>query len=236
MRYMGGKHRLRKEIAKVLTSLRKRGQTYFEPFVGGGWVLQEMTGKRIGSDGNDALVAMYQGLQAGWIPPDHISEEEYRQIRDKHDRNDPLTAFCAFGCAFAGKWFGTYARGGKNDFAAAAKRGVLKQLPLIADVEFRKGFYWDHKPKNMLVYCDPPYQGTTGYDGVQGQDIFDHHRFWDTMQEWSKTNTVVISEARAPRDFVCIKEFSVSILTGTRTTVDAADVPCEKLFQHKESL
>ena len=54
---------------------------YFEPFVGGGWVLQEMSGDRIASDGNKALIAMYQALQDGWIPPDFVSEDEYNQVK-----------------------------------------------------------------------------------------------------------------------------------------------------------
>lgn len=44
MQYLGGKSKIRKQIASFLESLRKPNQVYFEPFVGGGWVLQEMSG------------------------------------------------------------------------------------------------------------------------------------------------------------------------------------------------
>ena len=57
----------------------------------------------------------------------------------------------------------------------------------------------------MLVYCGPPYQGTTEYGAFDG---FDHDLFWDTMREWSKNNTVVVSEYSAPEDFKCVAEFS----------------------------
>lgn len=80
MQYLGGKSKIRKELSKFLESVRSSDQTYFEPFVGGGWVLQEMAGKRIASDGNKALIAMYQALQDGWIPPDFVSEDEYKQV------------------------------------------------------------------------------------------------------------------------------------------------------------
>ena len=80
MQYLGGKSKIRKQIATFLESLRKTNQVYFEPFVGGGWVLQEMSGKRIASDGNKALIQLYKSLQQGWIPPDFVSEEEYKQV------------------------------------------------------------------------------------------------------------------------------------------------------------
>lgn len=62
MQYLGGKSKIRKEVSKFLETVRKDNQTYFEPFVGGGWILQEMSGKRIASDGNKALITMYNHL------------------------------------------------------------------------------------------------------------------------------------------------------------------------------
>lgn len=129
MRYLGGKSKIRKQIAAFLESLRKPNQVYFEPFVGGGWVLQEISGDRIASDGNKALIAMYQALQDGWIPPDFVSNDEYNQVKLDYDKNSPMLAFCGFGCSFAGKWFGGYARSeGKDCYAATSKRSLLKQL------------------------------------------------------------------------------------------------------------
>ena len=78
MRYLGGKSKIRKQVAAYLESVRKEGQTYLEPFVGGAWVLQEMSGRRIASDANEALITMYKALQEGWIPPDFVGEEQWR--------------------------------------------------------------------------------------------------------------------------------------------------------------
>jgi DNA adenine methylase len=105
MQYLGGKSKIRKEVSSFLESIRKPNQVYLEPFVGGGWVLQEMTGERIASDGNIALIAMYKALQDGWIPPNEVSEELYRTYLVKSktpDNSDPLTAFIGFGCSFGG--------------------------------------------------------------------------------------------------------------------------------------
>ncbi len=184
--------------------LRLPGQTYFEPFVGGAWGLQEMTGPRIASDGNAALVTMYRALQAGWTPPDFVSEPEHRAIRIRNDYNDPMTAFSNFGCSFGGDWGGGYACSDGRNYASNASNSLLKQIPKIQNVEFRYGVFTDHAPDGMLVYCDPPYQGAATYGGCPP---FDHELFWDVMRFWSLSNTVVVSEYSAPDDFVCIAEF-----------------------------
>lgn len=225
MHYLGGKSKIRKQISAFLESVRKPDQTYFEPFVGGAWVLQEMTGKRIASDGNKALIAMYKALQTGWIPPTFVSEEEYQQVRKANNPADPMTIFCGIGCSFAGKLWGGYARSeGKTCYAQISKNSLLKQLPLIKDVDFQYGLFHEHNPENMLVYCDPPYEGTTQYGAFKS---FDHTFFWNTMREWSKKNTVIISEYKAPEDFKCVAEFNSQM---GMTTGKERPVRVERLF------
>jgi DNA adenine methylase len=201
MRYLGGKSKIRKQIATFLESVRKPEQTYFEPFVGGAWVLQEMSGKRIASDINRALICMYEELQKGWVPPDSITEETYQEYKRNQVDTDPLTAFIGIGCSFGGKWFGGYARSGKRNYCSNAKNSLLLQVPKLKGVEFNKLPYTWFEVENKLIYCDPPYENTTGY-----KDKFDHTEFWDTMRAWSKNNTVVISEYKAPEDFKCVLE------------------------------
>lgn len=225
MRYLGGKSKIRKQVAMFLESVRKPEQPYLEPFVGGGWVLQEMTGRRTASDGNAALIAMYRALQHGWEPPDFVSESEYIKARSLSD-DLPMKAFIGFGCSFAGKWFGGYARSdNKTCYAATSKRSLMKQLPLIQDVQFTACDYREHKPVNMLVYCDPPYESTTSYGAFDG---FDHVAFWETMRAWSTNNTVVISEYAAPDDFVCVAEFNSR--TGLTVAKEGRPIRSEKLF------
>lgn len=231
MRYLGGKSKIRKQIAAFLESLRKPNQVYFEPFVGGGWVLQEMSGDRIASDGNKALIAMYQALQDGWIPPDFVSNDEYNQVKLDYDKNSPMLAFCGFGCSFAGKWFGGYARSeGKDCYAATSKRSLLKQLPLIQGVKFEHRLFHEWSPKNALIYCDPPYQGTTQYGAFDG---FDHELFWQTIRDWvNNGNTVIVSEYNAPDDFVCVKEMTSQMGLSVGNTTNRPK-RVEKLFMHK---
>ena len=231
MQYLGGKSKIRKELSKFLESVRIPGQAYFEPFVGGGWVLQEMSGKRKASDGNKALISMYQALQEGWEPPEFVSEQTYKEYQSNRNTDDPMTAFCGFGVSFAGKWFGGYARSeGKTCYAATSKRSLLKQLPLIKDVEFVQGLYNEHEPEGMLVYCDPPYANTTQYGAFTG---FDHKAFWEKMREWTLSNTVVVSEYEAPEDFVCVREFvsQMGLSVGDKETRPKR---IERVFMHKE--
>lgn len=232
MQYLGGKSKIRKELSRFLESVRKEGQTYFEPFCGGGWVLQEMGGERIASDGNKALISMYQALQEGWIPPDFVSEDEWRTWRQmKNVVAEPMMAFSRFGCGFGGDWNGGYARSeGKSCYAATSKRSLLKQLPLIQDVEFVQGLYNEHSPEGMLVYCDPPYANTTQYGAFGG---FDHEAFWRKMREWTLSNTVVVSEYEAPDDFVCVREFTsqMGLSVGDKETRPKR---VERVFMHKD--
>lgn len=232
MQYFCGKSKIRKQVSKFLESVRQPGQVYFEPFCGGGWVLQEMSGERIASDGNKALISMYQALQEGWIPPDFVSEDEWRKWRQtKEVAAEPMMAFTRFGCGFGGDWNGGYARSeGKSCYAATSKRSLLKQLPLIQDVEFVYGLYNEHSPKDMLVYCDPPYVNTTQYGAFDG---FDHKVFWETMRKWiADGNTVVVSEYEAPEDFVCVKEFvsQMGLSVGNAVTRPKR---IERIFMHK---
>ena len=229
MQYFGGKYKTRKQTAAFLEAVRKPGQIYFEPFVGGAWILQEMSGERIASDGNKALIAMYKALQAGWVPPSRVSAEEYQSVRVANNENDPMDAFCGIGCSFAGKLWGGYARSKKTRFYAQTTRdGLMKQLPKIKKVQFINGVFHDHKPVDMLIYCDPPYQGRTRYRGFLD---FDHDFFWRVMRKWSKKNTVVISECRAPEDFKCVLE--IPTLTSLRGRGGLVERRIERLFMCK---
>jgi DNA adenine methylase len=108
-----------------------------------------------------------------------------------------------------------------------AHNTLLRQLPKIKDVEFRYGLFHEHTPKYMLVYCDPPYEGTTQYSAFSG---FNNTKFWNRMREWSTNNTVVISEYKAPDDFKCVLEINTK--TDMRVAGTKQD-RIERLFMYK---
>jgi DNA adenine methylase len=212
MQYFGGKKRIAKQIVKFISPYLKNKDYYLEPFVGSCAVIENIEGiKRYGSDYNEYLIELYKALQNGWIPPENLSEDEYQYIKNNKDDNKALTAFAGIGCSYAGKWFAGYCRNKRmSNYAKNCYNTLLHQLPKIMDIDFSTIDYKLLNPTNALIYCDPPYANTKTYEIYKN---FDHEEFWNVMREWSKNNTVFISEYIAPEDFTCALEIT------TRTVI-----------------
>jgi DNA adenine methylase len=232
MRYLGGKSRLGKQIAYVINSIRKPGQPYWEPFCGSCWVTIHVRGEpRYCSDGCYELVEMWKALQNGWKPPRVVTEEMYAEA--KAGKYDPaLTAFIGFGCSFGGKWFAGYARDPKSDrnYAANSENSIAERLAELCGVRF---FYFDYRrmppQANVMIYCDPPYAGTTGYKAL---GVFDVDEFWQTVRNWRETgHIIIVSEYTAPDDFVCVLEMQTR--TDLETAGGGKDPRTERLFMHR---
>lgn len=137
--------------------------------------------------------------------PETITEEQYQAIRADKDADPVLAGFVGFGCSFGGKWFGGYARNkGGTNYAAQSKRSLLKDMATLGGAEI---FCGDYKqvpiPPGAVVYADPPYDNTTGYNNEK----FNSTEFWQAMRLLADTgHTVYISEQTAPPDFVCVWE------------------------------
>jgi DNA adenine methylase len=226
MQYVGGKHRIRKELAVYLESVRE-GRTFVEPFCGGCNITAEMSGYRIASDLCEDVILLWKAASDGWEPPTKVLEDEYKAARSAP--SSAYRGFVGFGCSFGGKFFGGYARtsaGRKEDFAMAAHNSIIRKAKTLRGVLFSCGPYNSLSPLNSLVYCDPPYANTTqGYSSTS----FDSARFWNTMLEWSKQgNTVLVSEYFAP-DF-CREVWRKETNVEMRSTI-GREVRIEKLFQ-----
>lgn len=233
MHYFGGKQRIAKHIIPVLESLRKPDQTFLEPFVGGANIITKMTGPRIASDIHEDLILLWKALQDdNFDLPTNVTLEEYQAIRKEPP--SALRAFIGFGLSYAGKYFGGYARGGTDskgnprNYAANARNSLMKKRLGLKDVEFHCKSYDEWNPVDWLIYVDPPYMGTTKIHGKS----FDTEKFWNVMREWSKTNTVIISEYNAPPDFNCILEIPTK--TDIRTKANGKELRIEKLFRHSD--
>ena len=111
-----------------------------------------------------------------------------------------ITSILRFGCAFGGVFESTFARDKKTgrNFALETKRNALKQSPKIQNVQFICESYENLNFDGYLIYCDPPYQGTSGYK----TGTFDHEKFFDWGREQAKRNIVFVSEYNAPDDFI----------------------------------
>ncbi len=208
MHYLGGKYRTRKQISTLIHRINETAQhpVYFEPFIGAGWVASSLDKSQFayffGSDANHDLIILWQALQKGWNPPDIVSEYVYRELKNSAGAS-PLRSFAGFGCSFGGKWFGGYARGSEDrNYASNAKNSLLKKTAKINSFNL---FTYDFctngvMPKKLkqylqegkcLIYCDPPYEGVTGYKNV----TFDKSIFMSRCIELAKLgNTVLVSE------------------------------------------
>ena len=104
----------------------------------------------------------------------------------------------------------------------------LERLQRLERLERYSGDYQDVPiPEGAVVYCDPPYAGTSGYSNVHKYD-FDSERFY----YWLRTRDypVYVSEYTMPDDFVCIWEKEKRV---TYSSSDNKKKRMEKLFVHK---
>jgi DNA adenine methylase len=219
MKYMGSKNRIAKHILPIMLEHRKDGMTWVEPFVGGANMIDKVDGKRIGADINpyliDALIAIRDCVND--LPKNNkeFTEEDYRELRKSDDYK--YKGYAGFAFSYSGKWLGGWCRDGKNkrDYVNESYKNALKQSPKLQGIKLMQSSY-DELPlnsDNCLIYCDPPYKGTTSY-----KDSFDHIRFWDWCREMSdRGHKVFISEYEAPNDFKCIwqKEIVSSLTKNT---------------------
>ena len=212
MLYLGGKTRSGREIAKCILSLTSHRTHYLEPFFGGGssciHLASQFEDVRVG-DVHEDLILMWQAVQEGWRAPLHVTNEEYNRL--KFAKPSALRGFAGFACSFGGKWFGGYARDGTDESRSYAKPqayrideiGSILRLSkaMILNVSYEQ---WDHK--KGVVYCDPPYAGTTKY-----ATWFDSARFWKTMDKWSEEGaTVFVSEYKAPTHWEQVWESTIT--------------------------
>ena len=230
MKYMGSKARHAKEMLPIILADRKPGQWYVEPFVGGANMIDKVNGPRIGNDAFSPLIACHQALQQGWLPPEVISEEEYASIKNNQDEYPPeLVGYAGFQLSYGAVWFSTYRRDtiGKRNYAIEAYKNVAKQAPKLKGIEFSCGSYLDlNVPDCSIIYCDPPYAGTTKY----ATGGFDHVQFW----EWCETKAieghiVFVSEYIAPNSWECVWQKSVN---NTLAKDTGSKQGIERLFRY----
>jgi len=209
VKYLGSKLRTRDSIMPLILSGRRHGQLYVEPFVGGANSFEVAENPRLGADVNPYLIACLTAIATGWIPPHTVTEDEYRAIKNNKDAYAPeLVGFVGFGCSFSTKWWGGYARDkqvnveARINYARSALNNALEQTPRLRGATFVVSSYDALPiPPDSIVYCDPPYEGTTGYKGA---GKFDHGAFWKWAADIAQHSRVYVSEYAAPEGWECI--------------------------------
>lgn len=173
MQYLGGKARLGGRIVQaILADLGvKRLSLAVDLCSGAGGVthrLADVSDRVVAVEAHPGLVALHKAVQGGWVPPEHVSEAEYQEVR-RGDQTTALAAFVGFGCSFGGKWWGGYARTEAGNTTARnyclnAQRAVLKETR--PNIDHTNADALTFETDAEVVYCDPPYEGTTGYTAV----------------------------------------------------------------------
>jgi DNA adenine methylase len=219
---MGSKRRIAKEILPLMLAEREIGQFWVEPFVGGGNMIDKVTGNRIGSDVNpytiQALISIRDNVDQLPKNNQEFTESDYKALRKSDDYK--FKGYAGFACSFGARWLGGWCRDGKNrdyvkesydnagdsknrDYVKESYDNAVKQSPYLQGIELYTCSYDElFIPKNSIIYCDPPYANTSKY-----KDSIDHDKFWNWCRQKAKQgHKVFISEYNAPDDFKCIWE------------------------------
>lgn len=236
MKYMGSKNRISKEILPIILKHIEKCEYYIEPFVGGGNMIDKIPDniKKIGLDYNKYSIQALNTIKNNFseIPKNkyEFTEDDYKKIRN--DKNNKLYGYVSFALSYGGKFWGGWRRDktGKRDYVAESYRNALKQSKKIQNVDFIHSSYlnFNYPNNSSIIYCDPPYKGTTKY-----RNSFNHKEFWEWCRKMSKKHYVYISEYNAPDDFICIwQKEQVSSLTKNTGNKRAI----EKLFVHNSQI
>lgn len=234
MAYLGGKAKGAEHILEILNNPVFSGLDYIEPFVGYAHILRRVVDKKsyTASDNNKLLIVLLKHIQKTKGKHPTITKEEYDRYRENPNLNPLKAAYAAFTYSYNGKYFGGFTETyGDRNYPEERKKyyDQLHDNPTFHKTKLKVGDYTNYSSvQKKLIYCDPPYAGTTEY-----HQTFNSEKFWETIRKLSKKNYVFVSEYKAPEDFVCIskktKRSSVSGRGATRKTQ-------EKVFFHSSRL
>lgn len=178
MQYLGGKSFAGRALVEMMEHYRKPGTLFVDSFCGALNVVRHARNPRLALDVCRPLMVMWQSAMLGWEPPSVVTLEEYQRFKSNQDPNDPRTAFVLFGCSHAGKWAAGYAKNRpEQHYAACAANGVRRKIRDCQGIELRCQDYQTLEEFNpgTVIYCDPPYDGLTGYGATAP---FDSKAFW----------------------------------------------------------
>ena len=216
IKFVGSKSRIAKQIVPIIQSYIQSTHAnlyYIEPFVGGANVIDKVScDRKYGYDINHYLIELFHHMDQVADLPKEITKEEYATVRRAYQKNtreypDWYIGAVGFLASYNGKFFGGRAGtirtkiGTIRNYYDEAKRNLIAQIPFLRNVTFGESDYRKLDPdiSGAVIYCDIPYQNTTGY-----QDVFNHAEFWDWAEQKAKYNVVLVSEQTAPEKWKSI--------------------------------
>ena len=119
----------------------------------------------------------------------------------------------------------------KEKYIKSPLNYVGGKYKLLKDITFKCCSFEEYKDiEGYVIYCDPPYAGTTPYK----QPEFPYEKFYDWCRKIGEKNIVLISEYSMPDDFECIwQKEMMCTLDSNRKENDKKNIRVEKLFRYK---
>ena len=243
MQYVGSKNRLSKELPPIIHSyINDNCKGYIEPFVGGANMIDKIKyNNKIGYDNNPYLIALLNHVKLTTDDiPEEITKEHYYDVKNNQSNYEEwyvgLIGFCG---SFSAKFWGGYATQGNNPKYKKtpfneSRNNIIKQSVNLKDIKFECKDYKDlGNLSGYVIYCDPPYKGSTGY-----KSKFNHDEYYDWLRKMTIQNIVLISEYEMPDDFECIweKDILCQVSKQNKLKSDDSNKRCEKLFIHKNGI
>lgn len=121
---------------------------------------------------------------------------------------------------------------GRVDLESLERLQSLQSLERLQSLEclenldrltvYRRDYRDLHIPEGAVVYCDPPYANTHGYDVA-----FDHKAFYSWCRAIGRRRRLFVSEYWMPSDFRCVAGYTVHAIAGSSTN---AQTRIEKIF------
>lgn len=176
-----------------------------------------------------------------WIQQDKPWRKQYMSISERKHYSKELVAYIGFSLSYAGKWWGGYRRDkkgkivnniitSKQNYAKEAFNNIMSQIPSLVGIDFHNKSYIELTniiPPNSIIYCDPPYEGRTGYG--KASHGFDHIKFWNWCTQMSNAGHIIfISEYQAPNNFTTVWQKSISLKVANAKKQSSKNI--EKLF------
>lgn len=191
-------------------------------------MLLNVGGNRAGYDIDKYIIASLNAIKNGWIPFSSLSKSEYQEIKENPKTyNDYILGYVGYELSFGARWFSGYG-GGEYKGKCRVEQGknnAIKTAPMIKGCIFQVSDYRNISiPEKSIIYCDPPYKGTTEYK-IKG---FNHTDFWEWCRKKSKEgHSVFVSEKQAPDDFKVVweQEFNNRMSKSNKTKIT------EKLYK-----
>lgn len=236
---MESKSRISKEIVPIIQKCIDNNclETYIESCVGANVIDKIKCKTRIGNDSNEYLIDFWNAMQNGLNFNSILMDKDtYIDIRDNKEKYPKyMVAIAGILASYNSKWFAGYAKthiakapSDKNvvvrNYYKESINNVLKQIPNLEDVNFICGDFTSIDITNAMIYCDSPYENTTGF-----KDKFNHKKYWDWVRKVSINNFVLCSEYQAPDDFIEIWSGDVKITLDNASRSKST----EKLFTYK---